>query len=66
MNISKFGAVIKLLTTGRSLEAKMKLVLFMQRFYIYLTEDLEKHAIKEGQLHTLQALRTIVNERMEK
>lgn len=44
----------------------MKLVLFMQSFYTELAQDLEDTARDEGQLHTLQALRAITEEQLEK
>lgn len=44
----------------------MRLVLFMQQFYIHLAQDLETTAMNEGQLHTLQALRAITEDKLEK
>lgn len=64
--MKKIIAILRIITAGRSLESKMKLVLFMQGFYIHLAQDLQDTATKKGQLHTLQALRTVVNERLDK
>lgn len=65
MGTKKPTAIWKLITTGRSLEAKMRLVLFMQQFYMTLVQDLEDTATKAGELHTLQALRAITEDKID-
>lgn len=66
MGTQKLSAIWRIITSRNSLESKMKLVLFMQKFYISLAEDLEATARDAGQLHTLQALRAITEEQLEK
>lgn len=66
MGTKKLSAVWRILTAKSTLEGKMRLILFMQQFYTRLAEDLEKTAIEAGQLHTLQALRAITEDKLEK
>ena len=66
MGTKKLTAVIRILTPRRNLKARMQLVLFMQEFYVALTQDLELKATEAGELHTLQALRSITEDQLEK
>lgn len=66
MGTKKLSAVWRILTSRNSLESKMKLVLFMQQFYTDLAQDLENTARDAGELHTLQALRAITEDKLEK
>lgn len=65
MGTKKLSAVWRILTAKSTLEGKMKLVLFMQEFYTLLAQDLEDTARDAGELHTLQALRAITEEKLE-
>lgn len=64
MGSKKLSAIWHIIFTRATLEGKMHLLMFMQDFVKYLTDDLEDYAVKKGQLHTLQALRAIVIEKM--
>jgi len=66
MAAKKLSAVWRIVTSKNTLEGKMRLVLFMQKFYMELAEDLEVTAANAGQLHTLQALRAITEDQLEK
>lgn len=66
MAAKKLSAIWRIVTSKNTLEGKMRLVLFMQEFYTQLADDLEQTAIKAGQLHTLQALRAITEDKLEK
>jgi len=65
MAAKKLSAVWRIVTSKNTLEGKMRLVLFMQKFYTELAEDLEVTAANAGQLHTLQALRAITEDQLE-
>lgn len=65
MASQKLTAVWRILTAGRSLEAKMKLMLFIRDFYAYLATDIDETAMKQGEVRTLQALRAVVDEKIE-
>lgn len=65
MGTKKLTAIWQLIKPRRTLEAKMRLVLKMQEFYAVLAQDLEDTARDAGELHTLQALRAITEEKME-
>lgn len=66
MGTKKLAAVIRILTTGRSLQSKMKLMLYIREFYALLAEDIDKTAIKQGEVKTLEALRAVVDQKIEK
>lgn len=65
MASKKLTAAWRILTSGRSLEAKMKLIMHVHNFYVYLTNDLEKSSSKAGEVRTLEALRSIVDSQIE-
>ena len=62
----KLTAVWRIIFSGYGLEARIRLILYMQRFIDGLNDDLEKLATKKGKLHTMQALRAVAIEQMEK
>lgn len=66
MATKKLAAVWRILTSGRSLEAKMKLMLYIRDFYAYLANDIDETAMKQGEVRTLQALRAVVDDKIEK
>ena len=65
MATKKLTAVWRILTSGRSLEAKMKLMLFIRDFYAYLATEVDETAMKQGEVRTLQALRAVVDDKIE-
>jgi hypothetical protein len=65
MASQKLTAVWRILTTGRSLEAKMKLMLFIRDFYARLAQDVDETSLKLGEVRTLQALRSVVDNKIE-
>jgi len=65
MGTKKLAAVWRIVTAGRSLEAKMKLMLFIRDFYAYLAQDIDETAMKQGEVRTLQALRAVVDTKIE-
>lgn len=66
MGTKKLAAIWRILTAKPTLKGRMELVLFMQEFYTNLSQDLELRATEAGKLHTLQALRAITEDRLEK
>lgn len=58
--------ILKIAFAGYSLKSKIKLSLAIQDFLEYVNRDIEAVAINKGQLHTLQAMRAVVDERMNK
>lgn len=58
--------ILKIAFAGYSLKSKIKLSLAIQDFLEYVNRDIETVAIDKGQLHTLQAMRAVVDERMNK
>lgn len=65
MATKKLTAAWRILTSGRSLEAKMKLMLFIRDYYALLALDIDETAMKSGEVRTLQALRAIVDDKIE-
>lgn len=65
MGTKKLSAIWRIITAKSTLEGKMKLILFMQEFYTLLAQDLEDTARDAGELHTLQALRAITEQKLE-
>lgn len=65
MVAQKLTTIWKIITSGRSLEARMKLIIHVHNFYLYLTKDLEERSVKAGEVRTLEALRAIVDSKIE-
>lgn len=65
MATKKLAAAWRILTTGRSLEAKMKLMLYIRDFYAQLANDIDETSIKVGEVKTLEAVRSVVDTRIE-
>lgn len=65
MATKKLAAVWRILTTGRSLEAKMKLMLYIRDFYILLANEIDELSIKVGEVKTLEAVRSVVDTKIE-
>lgn len=65
MASQKLTAVWRILTTGRSLEAKMKLMLFIRDFYAQLATEIDELSLRLGEVKTLEALRSVVDTKIE-
>lgn len=65
MATKKLTAAWRILTTGRSLEAKMKLMLFIRDYYALLAHDIDELSIKVGEVKTLEAVRAVVDTKIE-
>jgi hypothetical protein len=65
MVTKKLTAIWHIITKGKTLEGKMKLLILMQNFYMDVAQDLEQTAIEAGELHTLNALRALTIEKIE-
>ena len=61
----KLTAIWRIITSGYSLEDRIRLILHMQEFIDKLNDDLEVLATKKGQLQTMQALRAVAIEKLE-
>jgi hypothetical protein len=65
MATKKLAAAWRIATTGRSLEAKMKLMLYIREFYAQLANDIDETSIKVGEVKTLEAVRSVVDTKIE-
>lgn len=65
MASQKLTAVWRILTTGRSLKGKMKLMLFIRDFYAQLANEVDEAALKAGEVRTLEAIRSLVDNKIE-
>ena len=65
MATKKLAAAWRILTTGRSLEAKMRLMLYIREFYAQLANDIDETSIKVGEVKTLEAVRSVVDTKIE-
>lgn len=59
MGTKKLAAIWHILTTTNSLASKMKLLIYLQEYAYGVAQNVEEQATKEGQLHTLLALRQV-------
>jgi hypothetical protein len=65
MATKKLAAAWRILTAGRSLEAKMRLMLYIREFYAQLANDIDETSIKVGEVKTLEAVRSVVDTKIE-
>ena len=65
MATKKLAAAWRIITTGRSLKAKMKLMLYIRDFYAELANDIDKTSLKAGEVKTLEAVRSLVDTKIE-
>lgn len=62
----KLTAAWRIITSGKSLEARMRLIIDLQMFLEHLNDELEALAVKKGQADTIRALRAVAIEQAER
>lgn len=65
MGSKKLTAIWHILKTTNSLASKMSLLIFLQEWAYNFAQSVEEQATKEGQLHTLLALRQVTIEKQK-
>lgn len=65
MATKKLTTAWRILTTGRSLEGKMKLMLLIRDFYAQLAYEIDELSLKLGEVKTLEAVRSVVDTKIE-
>ena len=63
--LKKLTACWYIARAGRSLTSKLRLALFLHEFYTELAEDIKQQSNKTGELESLKAFQTILDEQIK-